>query len=207
MNEGMDNQISAQTVYKGESTQEKPQPGPELRSEGSGQKRKIFVVFSVIATILLAVATGYFLFINNIRNNFVSQSRQEVADESWINYKNKNGFEVSYPKNMQFSETTEGASLADEGELSFIVGKLEEESLRAVINELAANFNIDTGDSPETFTVDSRTGYKLSHEGVTYYYFPLFNDFYLEIANKGEGKTEEIISRLKFVAPQSASIN
>lgn len=158
--------------------------------------KKAGIILGSILVIILAIATGYFLFIRNIQSNFGA----ETDNEEWSEHASEEGYNLVYPASMELSQDENGITLSGDGEISFVVGELEGEPLRAVVVELTDNFGVEQ-DSLETFTADSRTGYKLTHNGVVYYYFPLFNDNYLEVADKGENKKEEVVSRLKFIAP------
>ena len=179
----MDEQTAGQ-VYSGPQQVTPTAVGP--------RPRRVMLIVATLAVILLAVATGYFLFIRNIQSP--SATKSETSPER-VEYANSNGFSFSYPENLTLSETAEGAVLTGEQELSFVIKELTQ-SLRSTVGN---------NEEPETFTADARVGYKIARDGTEYYYFPLFGDKYLEIVSKGAN--EEILSSLKFVAPQNASVN
>lgn len=158
--------------------------------------KKAGVAIGGVVVILLAIATGHFLFTRNNRGDFDGNSTLE----EWSEYTHEDGFSLSYPVSMELSQEENGITLSGDGEMSFVVGKLNGGPLRSVVVALANSFGIES-ESLETFTVNSRTGYKLTHNGVVYYYFPLFDDNYLEVADKGENKKEEVVMSLKFIAP------
>lgn len=177
-------------VYQGPQGQ--AQQPPTVAPIRARKSMAPFVGLAVLVFVL-AVATGYFLFIRNFK-------AKEVGEASaWMEYTDESGFSFSYPSNFNLSKTENGLILSEEGELRFEVRDMEGKALREVL---------DKGGDPETFAVGSRTGYRLADQNITYYYFPLFGGSYLQISDKvngGEGK--EIISKLNFVAPQSASVN
>jgi hypothetical protein len=190
----MDNS-QQQTVYTGPSpsigTTNQQEPVIDVRNP----KRTRLIVLTVIIVVIAAIATGYFLFARNTTGPFAERS--ESAE--WTEYVSENGFAFSFPSTFQTSEVPEGFLLTGEDELLFKVGDMGENPLLLVVGE---------SQEQETFTVDSRAGYKVSREDGIYYYFPLFNNNYLEIEVKGEVDVgEEIVSSLKFIAPQSAAIN
>src|SRR3990167_10102531 len=104
----MDEQTAGQ-VYSGPQQVTTTAVGP--------RPRRVMLVVATLAVILLAVATGYFLFIRNIQSPSATQS--ETSPQR-VEYANSNGFSFLYPENMTLSEIAEGAVLTGERELSFI---------------------------------------------------------------------------------------
>jgi hypothetical protein len=179
----MEEKTGARTVYS--------------QAPGARPKRKsLFLGILVVVVVLLAIGTGYLLFIKNIQSTFMPGGEANVE---WVDYQNPNGFKVSYPKNLELSEKPEGVDLAGDGGLSFVVGRMEGKPLLAKLGGVE--------ESPRTFTVDARTGYLVTKEGVDYYYFPLFGDYYLEVIDRGgeEALSGEIISKLKFEPPTAVN--
>lgn len=156
------------------------------------RRRTALVVILVVVVLLAAIGTGYFLFIRSIRGQ--KAALQPASQSEWTEYTNADGFKISYPKNLALTETSGGVSLVGDGELTFYVRELSG-SLRASVGSQ----NLDT------FTAGYRTGYKVVQNDTTRYFFPLFGTKYLEVVARGGG--EEIVSRLEFVAPKSASFN
>lgn len=175
-------------VYSGPAPRE-----PEPVAAPAPRRRPALVVFLVVLVVFLAVATGYFLFIRNIEGRKTEAQPIENLSE-WVEYVNADGFKLAYPLNLELVETADGVTLTGNGEIAFHIRELSG-SLKASVGS----------EDPETYTANSRTGYKVSQNGVTTYFFPLFGNKYLEIVTNGE--SEEIISKLEFVAPESASAN
>lgn len=162
-------------------------------------------IFIGILVILTGVAFSFLIFTQSKKGKNEDSKNDAVAEK--LEYSNPNGFAFKYAPEMELSESEQGVVVSGESEVVIEVGVLNDESLRDVVMSSVENSSRDREADPETVTVNSRTGYKVVGENAKFYYFPLVNDLYLEVTDKGQIDQEsEILSTLQFTAPR-ASLN
>lgn len=147
------------------------------------------------------VVFSFFLY-NRIQNNSnVTAEKQE--QEEYAQYKSPDGFSITYPSRVQFTETDRGVILNGDGEVVFVIGNLDGQSLAQVVESIARNFGVDENGDLDTVTIDSRMGFMFEYNSAAYYYFPITSENYLEIVDNVGERGDGIISSLKFNPPEA----
>lgn len=159
------------------------------------QRLPIVRIVAAASVVLLAILSVYF-FVNR-KPSAKEASNTTNAEPTWVEYKNPDGFVLNYPSDLSFNKETSELVFPSQKKLGFRVKKLE-----VPLVEKVADLGLDY----TFYTIDSRTGFEIKNENVTYYYFPLFGESYLEIVSEESGDlVNQIVSGIKFTPPDSQS--